>query len=240
VTEFWTSLGAAYLAAFVEGVEALTIVLAVASIHGWRPALGGAGLGAVCLGLLTVALGPLLLAIPLEPLHLGLGILLLVFGTRWLRKAVLRGAGRIPLRDESLAFGRAATRARDLARLAAGVTAAKAVLVEGLEVVFLVLALGASGQGMIPAATGAVAALLTVIGLGIALHRPLTRIPENALKFAVGAMAAGYGVFWIGEGLGWNWPGDDAAIPVLALAWAGLGLSLIARLRVTGSGREPI
>jgi uncharacterized membrane protein len=225
----WPAMTAAFLASLVEAVEALTIVLAVATVRGWRPAGLGALAGLMVLGLIVVALGPLLDRVPLRLLQVVIGILLLLFGMRWLRKAILRSAGVIPLHDEATAFAAETAELREQARRhearldwLAGLASFKAVLLEGLEVVFIVIALGA-GRGMLaPASAGAVAACLLVAGVGFIVHRPLARVPENTLKFAVGIMLSAFGVFWTGEGLGVAWPGADLAI----LAFAALFLAV--------------
>ena len=215
----WPAMTAAFLASLVEAVEALTIVLAVTTVRGWRPAGLGALAGLAVLALIVVALGPLLGNVPLQLLQLVIGVLLLLFGMRWLRKAILRSAGIIPLHDEAMAFATETAELREQARRnearldwIAGLTTFKAVLLEGLEVVFIVIALGA-GHGMLLAASaGAVAACLLVAAVGLIVHRPLARVPENTLKFAVGVMLSAFGVFWTGEGLGVDWPGSDLAI----------------------------
>jgi uncharacterized membrane protein len=215
----WPVVTAAFLASLVEAVEALTIVLAVATVRGWRPASLGAIAGLGALALIVVALGPLLDQVPLHLLQLVIGMLLLLFGMRWLRKAILRSAGVIPLHDEATAFAAETAELREQARRnearldwIGGITTFKAVLLEGLEVVFIVIALG-SGRGMlVPASVGAVAACLLVAAVGVIVHRPLARVPENTLKFAVGIMLSAFGVFWTGEGLGVAWPGSDLAI----------------------------
>ena len=218
---------AAFLASLVEFVEALTIVLAVGSVRGWRPALGGAALGVAALALLVAILGPALSLIPLRTLQLGIGVLLLLFGARWLRKAILRAAGRLPLHDETAAFAKETAALQGAADLAAFMTAFKAVLLEGLEVVFIVIAVGATGDLLLPATLGAAAAFLVVLALGLVLHRPLARVPENTLKFAVGAMILSFGLFWTGEGLGLVWPGEDWSVPIMILVWIGFGLMLV-------------
>jgi uncharacterized membrane protein len=197
----------AFLSSFVEAVEALTIVLAVAVVRGGRPAGIGALAGLVLLALIVLALGPLLDRIPLHLLQVVLGILLLLFGMRWLRKAILRAAGIIPLHDEAAAFATETEELRDQARREearldwlAGLASFKAVVLEGLEVVFIVIAVG-SARGLLgQASVGAVAACLVVVTAGLVLHRPLARIPENTLKFAVGVLLSAFGVFWTGEG----------------------------------------
>ena len=226
----WAHVGppmlAAFLASLVEFVEALTIVLAVGTVRGWRPALAGAALGVAALAALVAVLGPALSLVPLRILQLSVGVLLLLFGARWLRKAILRAAGRIALHDETAAFAKESAALQGAADLAALLTAFKAVLIEGLEVVFIVIAVGATGNLLVPATAGAVAAFLVVLALGLALHRPLARVPENTLKFAVGAMILSFGLFWTGEGLGLAWPGEDWSIPAMIVAWLALGLLL--------------
>jgi len=224
----------AFLSSLVEAVEALTIVLAVASVRGWRPAAIGALAGFALLALIVLALGPLLGRFPLPALQLVIGILLLLFGMRWLRKAILRAAGVIALHDEAIAFATEAEELRDQARphetrldWLAGLASFKAVVLEGLEVVFIVIAVGA-GRGLLGAASlGALAACLVVVALGFILHRPLTRVPENTLKFAVGVVLSAFGVFWIGEGLSVPWPGEDFAIPVFAALFLVVALSAV-------------
>ena len=235
----WPVVTAAFLASLVEAVEALTIVLAVATVRGLRPAGLGAIAGLGALALIVVALGPLLDRVPLHPLQLVIGVLLLLFGMRWLRKAILRSAGVIPLHDEATAFAAETAELREQARCnearldwIGGVTTFKAVLVEGLEVVFIVIALG-SGRGMLlPASIGALAACLAVAAVGLIVHRPLARVPENTLKFSVGVMLSAFGLFWTGEGLGVAWPGADLAIVAIAamfLAVSGAAIVLARR-----------
>jgi uncharacterized membrane protein len=216
------SILAAFLAALVEFVEALTIVLAVGTVRGWRPALIGAAAGAGCLTVLVLAFGPALEHVPLTTLQLAIGVLLLLFGMRWLRKAALRSAGVIHLHDEAAIFARQqnALRADETSapsRLdaVAVITTLKAVLLEGLEVVFIVIAVGAVGHTLIPASIGAAAAGVLVISLGLVLHKPLARVPENALKFVVGVLLSAFGTFWIGEGLRFQWPGEDLSLLAL-------------------------
>ncbi len=219
----WTHAGptilAAFLASLVEFVEALTIVLAVGAVRGWRGALGGTGLALLVLLAIVVALGPALTRIPLDLVQLGVGTLLLLFGMRWLRKAILRSAGVIALHDEDAAFAQETAALRGLGGLAHGwdrvavSTAFKITMIEGIEVVFIVIALGAAGGGLlVPASLGALAALLLVVALGLVLHRPVAMIPENTLKFVVGVLLCAFGTFWVGEGMGLAWPGEDWAL----------------------------
>jgi len=216
----WTHSASAILAAFlaslVEFVEALTIVLAVGITRGWRSAILGALAGVILLGFLVAALGPSLAAIPLNTLQLVIGILLLLFGTRWLRKAILRAAGVLALHDEEKIF---TSQVRSLAPASnirtraldpvAFIASLKAVFIEGVEVVFVVIAVGATGGLLLPATAGALAAGLLIVTLGVLLHKPLTRVPENTLKLSVGILLSAFGVFWIGEGLGYDWIGQD-------------------------------
>src|SRR3989449_1282469 len=219
----WTmaapAISAAFLASLVEAIEALTIVLAVATVRGWRPAGLGAAAGLASLALIVTALGPLLDRVPLHGLQLVIGVLLLLFGMRWLRKAILRAAGVVPLHDEAAAFAASSAELREhRSRLdwLAGLASCKAVLLEGLEVVFIVIAVGAGRGLLLPASAGALAACGLVAIAGFVLHRPLARVPENALKFAVGVMLSAFGVFWTGEGLRVARPGADLAIVGLA------------------------
>ena len=202
-----------FLASGVEMVEALTIVLAAGLARGWRSALLGLGAATVVLAVTVAALGPALTVIPLQALRLVVGGLLLVFGLQWLRKAILRASGYKALHDEDAIFAREVAELRAEARSGSGVdpfgftVSFKGVLLEGLEVVFIVLTFG-SAQGSIPlAAVGAAAALVLVTGVGIAVRAPLARVPENTLKFAVGVMLTTFGIFWSVEGAGADWPG---------------------------------
>ncbi len=210
---------AAFLASLVEVVEAFTIVLAVGVTTGWRPALAGAGAGLAVLVVLVAALGPLLATVPLAGLQAVVGLLLLLFGMRWLRKAVLRAAGRIALHDEAATFDKERRLLAGRPGFAAGATAFQAVVLEGVEVVFIVIAVGA-GRGLLGAASlGAAAAALLVLAAGLLLHRPLSLVPENTLKFVVGVMLSAYGTFWIGEAMGAAWPGADFSLLPMALGF---------------------
>lgn len=240
------AVGAAFLASLVEVVEAFTIVLAVGTLRGWRPAALGTLAGLALLALLIAALGPLLDRVPIQLLQFVIGVLLLLFGLRWLRKAILRAAGFIPLHDEDAIFAEERThleeetrRHRTAADWIAGLAAFKAVVLEGIEVVFVVIAVGAGGGMIIPASIGALAACALVLLIGIFVHRPLARVPENTLKFAVGIMLSSFGVFWAGEGLGVAWPGHDAAIAAMALGFLGFSVAIVTRLRRRGMEIAP-
>ena len=228
---------AAFLASLVEAVEALTIVLAVAMVRGLRPVILGALAGLLVLALIVVALGQLLDRVPLYVLQIAIGVLLLLFGMRWLRKAILRAAGLIARHDETITFASETEELREQARRheqrldwLAGVASFKAVLLEGLEVVFIVIALSAGRGVLLPVSVAAFAACLVVAASGIVVHRPLTRVPENALKFAVGVMLSAFGLFWTGEGLGVDWPGADLAILAFIVLFLGAGLASVALL----------
>ncbi|MEO8847269.1 MAG: hypothetical protein ABI440_01375 [Casimicrobiaceae bacterium] len=234
---FWATAGPAILASFlaslVEFVEALTIVLAVGIARGWRSTFFGTGTAVFVLALLIVTLGQSLTAIPLSLVQVVVGTLLLMFGLRWLRKAVLRAAAIIPLHDEAAAYAAESESLRKEARFAgkldkiAFAAAFKSVMLEGVEVVFIVIAIGASGGMLIPATMGALLALFLVVILGIWLHRPLAKVPENALKFSVGVILAGFGTFWVGEGIGFAWRGEEWTILVLITAYFAVALALV-------------
>jgi uncharacterized membrane protein len=201
-------------------VEALTIVLAMGVTRGWRSTLIGAAAATLALAAIVAALGPALTVIPIEVLRLVVGALLLVFGLQWLRKAILRASGWRALRNEDTAFQRQAAAAQSAPREEragldwyAFTISFKGVLLEGLEVAFIVLTFG-STQGSIPlAAAGAAAAVLLVVAAGVVVRGPLSRVPENTLAFAVGVMLTTFGTFWGAEGAGVDWPGDDASLP---------------------------
>jgi len=241
-----SAMTAAFLASLVEAVEALTIVLAVATVRGWRPAGFGAIAGLMLLVLIVVALGPLLDQVPLHLLQLAIGILLLLFGMRWLRKAILRSAGVIPLHDEAMAFATETAELREKARRydaradwLAALASFKAVLLEGLEVVFIVIALSTGRGLLVPASAGALAACLLVAGVGFVMRRPLARVPENTLKFAVGVMLAAFGIFWTGEGLGVAWPGADLSIVAFAALFLAVGRAAVVLARCPSAETLP-
>ena len=240
----WTHTGptvlASFLASLVEFVEALTIILAVGAVRGWRGALGGAALALAVLLAIILVLGPALTRIPIGVVQLLVGALLLLFGMRWLRKAILRAAGVIALHDEDAAYEKQRAALGRIGGVAAGwdrvavAASFKITMLEGIEVVFIVIAFGATRPGLLlPAGVGAAAALAVVVALGLALHRPVAMIPENTLKFAVGVLLSAFGAFWAGEGIGLDWPAGDLAIPVLIAAFllAALGAVRLCRHR---------
>ena len=227
-----------FLASAVEMVEALTIVLAAGLTRGWRSSLIGVGAATLALAAVVAVLGPALTVVPIDALRLVVGGLLLVFGLQWLRKAILRASGYKALHDEDAIFARELDGAESAPRdERAGIDwygftlSFKGVFLEGLEVAFIVLTFG-STQGNIPlAALGALVAIVLVAGVGVLARRPLARVPENSMKFAVGVMLTTFGTFWGAEGAGASWPGGDAAIlGVLAFVLL-LSLALVALLR---------
>jgi uncharacterized membrane protein len=228
----------AFLASAVEMVEALTIVLAVGVTRGWRSALIGVGAALLALAALVGALGPSISRVPIDTLRVIVGALLLVFGLQWLRKAILRASGYKPLHDEDEAF-----RAEQAQAAAAGevvragldwysfTVAFKGVLLEGLEVVFIVIAFG-SAQGHLGVAVGgAVAALVVVVVAGLLAHGPLSRVPENTIKFAVGLLLTTFGCFWAAEGAGVEWPGDELSLLAVLAFFVLVSLALVRVLR---------
>lgn len=246
LTSLTSVLTASFLASFVEVVEAFTIVLAVGITQGWRPAFIGTGLAFATLALMVAVFGPLLSLIAIEVLQFIVGTLLVLFGMRWLRKAILRAGGHTRMRDEEAAFAAetdslAQRRDDRRANYLAGLAAYKAVLLEGTEVVFIVIAIG-SGHQMIPyASAGALAAFLVVLAIGLAVHRPLSQVPENTLKYAVGLMLTAFGIFWVGEGLGVEWPGADLMILGILGILLGASLGLVRYVRsTTPASGEPI
>jgi Ca2+/H+ antiporter, TMEM165/GDT1 family len=227
---------ATLLASGVEFVEALTIVLAMGTTRGWRSTWAGVGAALAVLAVVTAVAGYALGRwLPEALLQLVVGTLLLIFGLQWLRKAILRSAGRKALHDEDATFREeveAARAAGEEHRLGldwfAFVVSFKGVLLEGLEIVFIVISFGVNGNSIGLAIVGAALGGVIVLGAGLALHRPLARVPENTIKFAVGLLLSTFGTFWAVEGLGWfapsdaslEWPGGDAALPVLLVLWA--------------------
>ncbi len=244
-----TDLGLALsvlLACAVEAVEALTIVLAVGTTRSWSSALYGVGAAVLALAVVIVALGPALTSLPIDVLRVGVGGLLLVFGLQWLRKAVLRASGLKALHDEASAYASESEAAR--AAGAAGDTGIdgysfaisfKGVFLEGLEVAFIVLTFGANQHKVGLAAVAAAIAIVLVVLAGIGLRAPLTKVPENNMKFAVGVMLTSFGTFWGTEGAGATWPGNDAALLVIIPALALASFGLVAWLRRGAGATAP-
>jgi uncharacterized membrane protein len=227
------------LASGVEFVEALTIVLATGLTRGWRSAIAGTAAAVVVLAAAVAVLGVSLARyIHLDVLHVIVGVLLTIFGLQWLRKAVLRSAGLKALHDEDAIFSREVAELRAGGAVAVGsldwfafVVSFKATLLEGLEVVFIVISFGASAGSLPLAALGAAFAALIVLLAGVLLHRPLSRVPENAMKYCVGVMLFAFGTFWAGEGIGIEWKLGDLMIPLLVAIYAGASWALVQVLR---------
>jgi len=217
----------AFIASVVEWVEAFTIVLAVGNTRGWRSPLWGVLGALVTLGVIVIAFGTPLIVYQdqvTQTFHILIGILLLLFGMRWLRKAILRFAGIIAEHDEDHIYQREIAELQGQSHNSAERSwdnigfwlSYKAVLVEGLEVAFIVIALGATGGSALQAAVaGAVAAFVVVVTAGAMLHKPLSFVPENFMKFVVGCMLTTFGIFWGAEGMLVEWPGGDAMLPVI-------------------------
>ena len=235
-------VASAFLASAVEFVEALTIVLAAGITRGWRSSLAGLGAATIALAAIVAVLGPALTYIPISALRLVVGGILLAFGLQWLRKAILRAAGFKPLHDEAAIFAREAEEARtagDEQRAGldwyAFTLSFKGVLLEGLEVAFIVITFGSAQGNVGLAALGAGIALVLVAIVGVVVRGPLTRVPENTMKFAVGAMLTTFGIFWATEGAGAHWPGEDASLPavlVFVVVLASAAVALLKRNRV--------
>ncbi len=207
-----------FLACAVEAVEALTIVLAVGATRSWSSAMSGVGAATLALAAIVAALGPALTSLPIDLLRVLVGGLLLIFGLQWLRKSILRAAGLKAKHDELQTFAEEAQAARAAGKRRRGfdgyafTISFKGVLLEGLEVVFIVLTFGANQHRVPLAAAAAGLAVILVIAAGAAARAPLARVPENTLKFAVGVMLSSFGMFWGAEGAGASWPGGDAAL----------------------------
>jgi len=230
-----------FVACAVEAIEALTIVLAAGLTREWRSTFAGLAAALVVLAAIVAVLGPTITLLPLTALRLVVGALLAVFGLQWLRKAILRATGYKALHDEASAYLRevaaaksaAVTSRRGINDWYAFTLSFKGVLLEGLEVVFIVITFGGNQRNMGAAVIGAAAAVVVVTVTGIAVRAPLAKVPENALKFAVGIMLTSFGTFWGAEGAGVSWPGNDAALLVLVpvVALVSLGYTLLLRQR---------
>jgi len=220
---------AVFGACTVEAVEALTLVVAAGSTRGWRSALEGAGTALLLLAVVTGAVGvPLVRYVPINGLRVVIGALLLILGLQWLRKSILRSSGHKAMHDEDVIFqstvaklSGTATETKVKRDAVAFVVAFKGVLLEGTEVVLIVLSLGVSGHHLGLAVIAASAAVVLVTIVGFMVTRQLSEVPENTMKIVVGVMLSSFGVFWVGEGAGIHWPGSDLAILVLiAFFWA--------------------
>ncbi|WP_334172462.1 hypothetical protein [Sinomonas sp.] len=230
---------AVFLACVVEAVEALTIILAAGTGRDWRSALKGMAAALIVLAAIVAALGPAVTALPLTALRLVVGGLLLVFGIGWLRKAILRASGNKALHDEDAAYAEELAAARSAGagkRPLAGdwyafTLSFKGVLLEGLEVVFIALTFGSNQHDIPLASAGAAAAVVLVAVAGLAVRAPLSRVPENTMKFAVGVMLTSFGLFWGAEGAGAQWPGSDAALLAIIPGVLLVALAFVAAFR---------
>ncbi len=238
-TQWWIGLVSSFLASAVEVVEAVTIVLAAGVTRGWRSTWIGVISAAITLSILVAVLGTALQTlIPLNVLRIVIGTLLLIFGLQWLRKSIMRYTGLKELHDEDKIYQ------REVAELStvsvspqnqnmdwtAFTVAFKGVLLEGLEVVFIVITFGLSAGNLTPAVLGAVAAAVVVTSIAVLVHQPLSQVPENTLKFVVGIILTSFGTFWAGEGIGLLWPGDDLSIVILIAFFAVGAITLISLL----------
>jgi uncharacterized membrane protein len=241
---------AVFLACAVEAVEATTIVLAAGTARDWRSAAAGMAVALAVLAIIVAVLGPAVSELPLRGLRLIVGALLLVFGLQWLRKAILRASGHKARHDEGKIFAEQIAAAAGQPRRRAGLVpdaygftlSFKGVLLEGLEVVFIVLTFGSNARDIGLATVAAACAVAVVAATGLAVRAPLQRVPENTMKFVVGIMLTAFGTFWGAEGAGAHWPGSDAALLVLVPAIAAFALLLVALMRtgrLAGTGREP-
>ena len=243
MTAFVLTLIGAALAVGLELLEALAIVLAVGSTRRWRDAVIGAVGAVLLLAVVVVAVGPLLLArLPLQPLQVVIGTALLLFGLEWLRKGVLRLAGRRSLSNSFQEYLEEREALEGLAAVPEGqpdwparVVAFKGVLLEGVEVVLIVAALGAGPDGLAPAVAGAAVAVAVTLAIGFVLHRPLMRLPESHLKYAVGIVLSSFGVFFLGEGLDVEWPLGDGALLYIAAT-----LLVVSQGQIAALAREPV
>jgi uncharacterized membrane protein len=228
-----------FVACAVEAIEALTIVLAAGLTREWRSTFQGMAVALVVLAAIVAALGPTITLLPLTALRLVVGALLAIFGLQWLRKAILRATGYKSLHDEASAYLREVAAAKAAATSSRGrvrdwyafTLSFKGVLLEGLEVIFIVITFGANQRNVGAAVIGAAAAVVVVAVTGVLVRAPLAKVPENALKFAVGIMLTSFGIFWGAEGAGVAWPGNDAALLVLVpvVALVALGYTVLLR-----------
>lgn len=240
----WLLAATVFGACAVEMVEALTLVLAAGTARGWRSALEGAAAAVGLLAVLVLSVGvPLIHYVPLRALRVVVGALLLTMGLPWLRKAWLRASGHLAIHDEDAIYARTvaslggtATPRRDAAGF---MVAFKGVLLEGSEVVVIVLSLGATQHHLLLASVAALAAFCVVAGVGIAVARQLSSVPENAIKLTVGVALSSFGVFWSGEGAGVRWPGSDLFLLVLLGLFAASSAVAIAWLRRVGPAPSP-
>ena len=242
----WAVVIAAFLASTVEFVEAFTIVLVVGVTINWRSSLAGTALAAGALAVLIGVFGTALVRyVNIDVLRFAVGVLLVLFGLKWLKKAILRYAGLKAMHDEEAIYEEqlAAMRARgevpEIRMDPFGVaTAFKSVLLEGLEVAFIVITFGSAAKSFGSAALGAAAACVLVVAAGVFIRAPLQRVPENTLKFVVGIMLTSFGTFWGGEGIGIEWWNADLFLVILVVFYLAVTGALIAWLRPYGQPRQ--
>lgn len=252
----WALALAVFVASIVEMVEALTIVMAMGMTRSWRSTLIGIAAALVALTAFTAAAGFALATwLPEAALKAVIGTLLLIFGLQWLRKAVLRASGRKSLHDEDAIYAREVDAARHAGAVSSSgldwfsfVVTFKGVFLEGAEVVFIVITFGLNAHNVPVAVAAAALGLVLVLTVGVAVRGPLSRIPENTLKYGVGLLLATFGTYWAIGGLGLftahgeslEWPGADLALVVILAAWFGLTRALAAVLSARPSGRAAV
>ncbi|GMA66289.1 hypothetical protein NZD89_28950 (plasmid) [Alicyclobacillus fastidiosus] len=233
------AIGASFIGTFVEFVEALTIILAAGAIRGFKSSLLGAFSAAVILGALIAIIGtPLVHVIQLFWVQLFVGLFMLLFGIRWLRKAILRYSGMKALHNEAESYEKELKRQQatqkdansTIDRFAFG-TAFTGTFLEGLEAIFIVITFGLSAKAMSSAIVGAFAAMIVVVILGVTLRTPLTKVPENTLKFIVGVMLTSFGAFWLGESFGVAWPQKDLSILYMVVTLLVISFILVQRCK---------
>jgi len=235
------TVASSFLASTVEFVEAVTIVLAVGVTRQWRSAIFGVVAALVALALLIAVFGTaIVLFVPISAVRVFVGGFLLIYGLQWLTKSVLRAGGAKAKHDEAAIFQREIAALREEPPVPESgmdwisfTVAAKGVLLEGLEVAFIVVTFGASAGMLAPAALGAAGAGALVLAIAFLVHRPLAAVPENGLKFVVGIMLTGFGTFWSGEGIGVDWPAGDLTILVLLAAYVAIALAGIYLVRAS-------
>ena len=229
------TFGAAFLGSAVESVEALTIVLAVGLTRGWRSPLYGTVVALLALAILVAIFGQLIVTrVPELTLKLIIGTLIVLFGLRWLHKAVLRSAGAIAMHDEDKSYAATVSEIQGTAARQdwIGFTIAlKGVFLEGLEVVFIVVAVGGTSGGLPIAVAGGLLAMITVAGAGLVVRKPLAQVPENTLKYAVGIILTSLGTFWAAEGMGAAWPLDFVSVLGIAAVYFGASRVAVALIR---------
>jgi uncharacterized membrane protein len=237
----WLLFVATFLACMVEAVEAATVVLAVGVTRSWRSEFRGVGAGVVVLAVVIAVLGPTLTTIPISALRLVVGALLLTFGLGWLRKAILRASGWKMLHDEDAIFAKTSEAAKGVEPTEnrgfhggdpySFTLAFKAVVLEGLEVAFIVVTFGANANDLPLGAIAAVAAIVVTVALAVVVRGPLSKVPENTIKFVVGALLTSFGTFWSAEGAGAHWPGADVSLVVIIPATIVVALVMSVILR---------